>query len=133
MNLLIYAPIIIVTAGCVFFDMSVPVCIAINSMWIAVLYSKRRNLRAEAARQVIKKRRKEGKTNMKGLAKRFVNKECLIHSFDNAFEGVIKEVSDSAILVENKGATQAINLDFVVRITDFPKNKKGKKKSVVFG
>ena len=27
--------------------------------------------------------------------------------------------------------TQAINLDFVIRIREFPKNKKGKKKSVV--
>ena len=39
--------------------------------------------------------------------------------------------SDSAILVEKNGTVEAINLDFVIRIRDFPKNKKGKKKSVV--
>lgn len=70
---------------------------------------------------------------MKELAKRFIDKECLISSFDSnhQFEGVIKEVSDSAILVEKNGTTEAINLDFVIRIREYPKNKKGKKKSVV--
>ena len=70
---------------------------------------------------------------MKELAKRFIDKECLITAFDSnhQFEGVIKEVSDSAILLEKNGAVEAINVDFVIRIREFPKNKKGKKKSVV--
>ena len=70
---------------------------------------------------------------MKELAKRFIDKECLITAFDSnhQFEGVIKEVSDSAILVEKKEAVEAINLDFVIRIREYPTNKKGKKKSVV--
>ena len=70
---------------------------------------------------------------MKELANRFIDKECLITAFDSnhQFEGVIKEVSDSAILLEKNGAVEAINLDFVIRIREFPKNKKGKKKSVV--
>ena len=72
---------------------------------------------------------------MKELAKRFIDKECLITAFDSnhQFEGVIKDVSDSAILVEKKEAVEAINLDFVIRIREYPKNKKGKKKSVVLG
>ena len=71
---------------------------------------------------------------MKELAKRFVDKECLITAFDSnhQFEGVIKEVSDSAILVEKNGTIDAINLDFVIRIREYPKNKNGKKKTVVF-
>lgn len=62
-----------------------------------------------------------------------VDKECLISAFDSnhQFEGMIREVSDSAILVEKNGAVEAINLDFVIRIREYPKNKKGKKKSVV--
>ena len=70
---------------------------------------------------------------MKELAKRFIDKECLITAFDSnhQYEGVIKEVSDSAILVEKKEAVEAINLDFVIRIREYPTNKKGKKKSVV--
>lgn len=69
---------------------------------------------------------------MKELSKRFIDKECLIYSFNgNQLEGVIKEVTDGAILVEKAGNVEAVNLDFIVRIREFPKNKKGKKKSVV--
>ena len=92
-----------------------------------------RSHNAVAARKIIKKRKMEGNTNMKELAKRFIDKECLITAFDSnhQFEGVIKEVSDSAILVEKKEAVEAINLDFIIRIREYPKNKNGKKKSVV--
>ena len=71
---------------------------------------------------------------MKELAKRFLNKECVITSFDgnHQYEGVIKEVTDSGILVEKDSKTEAINLDFIVRIREYPRNKKGKKKTVVF-
>ena len=101
-------------------------------LWI-IIFIMFRNRRAVVARQIIKKRKMEGNTEKKELAKRFIDKECLISSFDSnhQFEGVIKEVSDCAILVEKNGSVEAINLDFVIRIREFPKNKKGKKKSVV--
>ena len=35
-------------------------------------------------------------------------------------------------MVEMGGKTEAINLDFVIRIREYPRNKNGKKKSVVF-
>ena len=107
--------------------------IPIIILWIIIFYVIFRNRRAVVARQIIKKRKMEGNTEMKELAKRFIDKECLISSFDSnhQFEGVIKEVSDSAILVEKNGTVEAINLDFVIRIREFPRNKKGKKKSVV--
>jgi len=107
--------------------------IPIIVLWIIIFYVIFRNRRAVVARQIIKKRKLEGNAEMKELAKRFIDKECLISSFDSnhQFEGVVKEVSDSAILVEKNGTVEAINLDFVIRIREFPKNKKGKKKSVV--
>lgn len=107
--------------------------IPIIILWIIIFYVIFRSRRAVVARQIIKKRKLEGNAEMKELAKRFIDKECLISSFDSnhQFEGVIKEVSDSAILVEKNGTVEAINLDFVIRIREYPKNKKGKKKSVV--
>ena len=67
------------------------------------------------------------------LAKRFIGKECLVYAFDGGhqFDGVIKEVTDGAILLEKDGKEEAINLDFVIRIREYPRNKNGKKKSVV--
>lgn len=98
-----------------------------------LLYTMSRTRRAVVAGKVIKNRRKEGKNEMMELAKRFLDKECLIYSFDSnhQYQGVIKEVSNGAVLIENNGSLEAINLDFVIRIREFPKNKKGKKKSVV--
>ena len=42
--------------------------------------------------------------------------------------GVLKNPD---LLLEGKDSNEIINLDFIVRIREFPKNKKGKKKSVV--
>lgn len=113
--------------------MNPSIYIPIIILWIVIFYVLLRNRRAVAARQMIKKRKTEDNTEMRELAKRFMDKECIISAFDSnhQFDGVIKEVSDSAILIEKSGKTEAINLDFVIRIREYPKNKKGKKKSVV--
>jgi hypothetical protein len=59
------------------------------------------------------------------LAKRFIEKECIIYAFDgNQYTGVIKEVNEGAILIEKRGATEAINLNFVVKIKEIVKCKK---------
>lgn len=92
-----------------------------------------RNRKAIIARRVVKKRKIEDNREMVELANRFIGKECLIYAFDgnHQFQGTIKEVSNGAVLIENGGAYEAINLDFVIRIREYPKNKKGKKKSIV--
>ena len=79
----------------------------------------------------IQRKKREGHTEMLELAKRFIEKECIIYTFNNQVEGVIKEISGNALLIEKKGLIEAINLDFVVRIREYPRNKKGNKKSVV--
>ena len=100
---------------------------------LIILFILFRNQKAVVARKVVNKRKAEDNTEMIELAKRFIGKECLIYSFDSnhQFTGKILEVSNNAILIENGGSIDAINLDFVIRIREYPKNKKGKKKSVV--
>lgn len=102
-------------------------------MLFIILFILLRNRRFAVINKVIKNRKTEGKTDMIELAKRFIGKECLVYAFDGShqFEGVIREVSDGAILLEKGEQIEAINLDFVIRIREYPKNKKGKKKSVV--
>ncbi len=82
---------------------------------------------------VVKHRKNKAEVkDMIELAKRFVGKECLIYLFGgNQITGVIQEVSDSAILVENKGMTDAVNLEFVTRIREYPRKKNGKKKALI--
>jgi len=106
--------------------------IPIIVLWI-IIFIMLRNRKAVIARQIIKKRKMEDNTEMKELAKRFIDKECIISSFDgnHQYEGIIKEVTNGAVLVEKDGKIEALNLDFVIRIREYPRNKKGKKKSVV--
>lgn len=100
---------------------------------LLILFILLRNQKVVIGKRIIKKRKLEGKTEMIELAKRFIEKECILYAFDSNHQyiGTIKEVSDNAILVENDGTVEAINLDFIIRIREFPKNKKGKKKAVV--
>ena len=107
--------------------------IPIIVLWIIIFIIFRNRRKAIILRKVIEKRKSEGNNEMKELAKRFIDKECLIYSFDGShqYEGVIKEVTDGAILVEKDGKIEVLNLDFVIRIREYPRNKKGNKKSVV--
>ena len=102
-------------------------------MMFAVLFIVLRRRNRIIVKKVINgKKTKGANTEMKELAERFIGKECVISSFDgNQYRGVIKEVSNGAILVENDEKLEAINLDFIIRIREYPRNKNGKKKSVV--
>ena len=68
---------------------------------------------------------------MKELAKRFIDKECIIYTINNQITGIIKEVCDGALLIEKNSTIEAVSLDFITRIREYPRNKKGKKRSVI--
>lgn len=79
-----------------------------------------------------KNKRKKGAESMKELAKNFIGKECLLSAFNGTtLEGVVKEVSGNALLIDNNGNLEAVNLEYITRIREYPKNKKGKKKSII--
>ena len=99
---------------------------------LLIIFIMNRYSKMYIAKKFIKNKQRKDKAYMLELAKRFIDKECLIYTFNsNQIEGVIKEVSNGALLVEKKGTLEAVNLDFVVRIREYPRNKDGKKKSIV--
>lgn len=97
---------------------------------IIVLFIQHRNEKVWIRNHILKKKRKET-TEMLELAKRFIEKECIIYTFNNQLVGTIKEIEGNALMIEKNGVLEAVNLDFVVRIREYPKKKNGKKKSVV--
>ena len=109
-----------------------PSYFAVLFLFLVVFMIMRTN-QSIIAGKAIQKRKSGDKTQMIELAKRFIGKECLIYAFDSnhQFVGIIKEVTDGAILLEKDDTLEAINLDFVIRIREYPKKKNGKKKSVV--
>lgn len=107
-----------------------------NTTWIFifilifVLLRKRRNRKIAAAIWQMKRNQKE-RTAMRELAKQFVGKECLIYQLnDSNVTATIREISENGLLVENKQGLQIVNLDYVVRIQEYPRRKDGKKKSI---
>jgi len=71
---------------------------------------------------------------MKELAKQFIGKECIIYtitSSEGSFQGIIQEVCDGGMIIESvSGERQAVNLEFVTRIREYPRKKNGKKKTL---
>lgn len=67
------------------------------------------------------------------LAKKFIGKKCIIYvvqTFSSELLGTIKEVTEGAILVEDKYGVQVVNLDFVIRIKECPIKKNRDKKII---
>ena len=95
-----------------------------------------RQRKVAAVRQILNQK-KQSKENhvMKELAKQFLEKECIIYTItsnDSSIQGIIKAVDDGGLILERaSGEREAINLDFVTRIREYPKTKSGKKKSII--
>ena len=111
-------------------------CCAILPIIILLFFSHKRRKNLIIIKKIKKSKIKRAKgeaSEMLELAKRFINKDCIIYSFDGSQQyGTIKEVTDNAILIEEKGELIAVNLEFIAKIKEYPKNKKGKRKSIAF-
>ncbi len=65
---------------------------------------------------------------MLDIVTRFIGKRCMIYSYNCQLSGVITEVSDGWISVDSGIDVEAVNLDYIIRIKDYPEKKKDKKK-----
>ena len=85
---------------------------ALIPIWIlllVILPAQRRRKRIILANKILNKELEN--KEMLELAKRFIEKECVIYTFDgNQYSGTIKEVTEGAMLIEKRGVTEAINL-----------------------
>ena len=56
---------------------------------------------------------------MKELAKKIIGKECWVHlENETQLDGVLKEVTDGAILLEDSKTSRVINLNYIVYINE---------------
>jgi len=64
---------------------------------------------------------------------RFVEdkEDCVIY-FENGMQLIARviEIGDGFIRVDEKDSESVINIDHIVRVRTYPKNEKGKKKSI---
>lgn len=95
--------------------------------------------RTAVAAWQIQKRRKQNKEilAMRELAKKFIGEECIIYTIasEGSIQGIIKEIDDGGMVIMRKSGKreirEIINLDFVTRIREYPRNNNGKKKKVI--
>lgn len=105
-------------------------------VFLVILPRIARRRRLAAVTHILnRKKQNKGHCVMNELAKRFIGQECIIYTItsnDGSVQGVIKEVSDSGMIIEKKtGELEIVNLEFVTRIREYPRKKNGKKQSVV--
>ncbi len=102
-------------------------------LFLVVFLPKKRQKTAAVAHHIRKKRGEIAA--MEALAKQFIGKECIIYTItsnDGSVQGTIREVSGGGMLIEDaRGQMQAVNLEYVTRIREYPRNKKGKKETVI--
>lgn len=101
-------------------------------LWVIIFVMIYRQRQADVICNIIHKKDNKERLPMKALAEKFIGKDCLIYTFNGSqIPGTVKEVTDGAVLLDNGKNTEAVNMDYIVRIREYPKNKNGKKKSVV--
>ncbi len=77
-------------------------------------------------------RSKKGKFKMTEIINNFIGKECLIYTCTSAqITGVIRSCNDGWLQVEKNGVCELVNCEYIIRVREYPRNKNGKKKSVV--
>lgn len=105
--------------------------VAILLILFAIMQRKKRK---NAAVINHRKNHKKEIFKMKELAQKFIGKDCLVYTIASettSAKGVIKEVTENGLLIESDGNLQAINLEYVTLIREWPKNAKGKKKTII--
>ena len=103
--------------------------IVIFILLITIFILRKRTEESVLIHKIISKKA-EGNLYMKSLAKKFIGKDCIIYTFNAQITGVITEVGEGALLIEENNSTEAVNLDFIVRIKEHPVGKNGKRKII---
>ena len=101
---------------------------------IFLLYLTRKRRKKYIAKRLNKRNRvinnrEKGRIIMKELVERFVGKDVYVKLLEGTADGVIREVTDRGIVLENKGGMQIVNLDYIVKVREYP-YKNGKRATI---
>ncbi len=90
---------------------------------------KKNTIRSISVSQIIQRK---DSTVMLESAKKFIGTKCIIKTIDgSSLHGKLREVSEKALILETTdGRANAINVDYIINIEEYPTSKK--EKSSVF-
>lgn len=108
------------------------------SIWIIlvillIIIPRRKRMKIAAVKIQQKKRMKrKDRSAMNEIIKNYIGKDCIIYNMNGEqITGIITSAVDGWITVQepSKEDVQAINLDYVTRVREFPYDKNGKRKN----
>ncbi len=115
------------------YHMNVFICyIPLIFLWIVIFVTISSNNKLMRIRHIQKaKRKRKGiVSDMKEFVTEYIEKECVVYTMQgHQFVGIIKQVSNGAILIQTSSGNEVLNLDYIVRLREVPRKKNGKKKS----
>lgn len=104
--------------------------VVILFLFVVIWLHLRQTKGAAVLRGFRKHRSQKERVHMQELAKQFIGKKCYIYTITaSAIQGVLREVSQSGLLVETNSGMEAVNLDFVTRLQEIPPKKSRKKQN----
>jgi len=95
------------------------------------------NLKKEKQRRILnikKLNRMKGHDIMNESIKNFIGKECIVTTMNASVTGVIDSAEESWITLSRSGksdGSEIINIDYISRIQEHPRTRKGRKKVVI--
>ena len=103
-------------------------------LWVIIIIILLQRKKVQSLLCILRiKKRKRGNVDMSHMIEKFIGKDCLINlGSGSTADGVVKSVADGWVELEGKdGNLQAVNLDYISRIREYPTNKNGKRKVVI--
>lgn len=102
-------------------------------LWVLIILLILQRKKVQRMLNILRiKRKKRGFVDMSHIVEKFIGKDCLINlGSGSTADGIVKSVTDGWVELEGKdGNLQAVNVDYISRIREYPKNKNGKRKTV---
>ena len=97
---------------------------------ILCMYLQRRRRIHQIIRKHIKMKKGKGIINMNELMHKYIGKEVIIYTGLSSVSGTLTKIEDSWAELETATGSQILNLEYISRIREYPRNKKGKKSSL---
>ena len=69
---------------------------------------------------------------MHTLILNYIGKECVLTiPNQGSVAGVIKQIKENWVEIETAEGLEVVNLDYISRVREYPRNKNGKKKLII--
>ena len=112
--------------------MSVSIWIFLVLMLFLIFWTQKQELNTILCLRIMRRKRGNEKGSLTAMFEQYVGKEGQIYTMNSQQRsGTILSIENGWITLQSASGTEVVNLDFVLRIREFPRNKRGKKKAVV--